>query len=304
MTQAYVEAGFDKIHLDASMACADDGALEEYEMAARAGELCAVAEAARGDRDVVYVVGTEVPIPGGETGWLDALAVTRPEAARRTLELHRDAFAARGLGDAIERVVAIVVQPGVDMGNSQVFAFDKAKASKLSAAVLDIPGIVYEAHSTDYQSESALAELVASHFPILKVGPALTFAYREAVVAMAAIENLMRFPLSSRIVEVLREAMDANDAYWRDYIAADDLRELMKIYGLSDRLRYYWPDPRVEAALATLTKNVNSVPIPLGLISQFIGGMPLRQPSETFARRAIRVKVGAVAETYRRACRG
>jgi D-tagatose-1,6-bisphosphate aldolase subunit GatZ/KbaZ len=190
------------------------------------------------------------------------------------------------------------------MGNSQVFAFEKAKAGALSAAVLNLPGVVYEAHSTDYQTESALAELVAAHFPILKVGPALTFAYREAVVAMAAIEDRMNFPVPSRIVEVLREAMDANDVYWRAYIAADDQRELMKIYGLSDRVRYYWPDPKVEAALATLTANVNSVNVPLGLISQFIGAMPPPDPVETFARRAVRAKAGAVVATYRRACRG
>src|SRR5579863_279504 len=44
MVRAYVEAGFDKIHLDASMACADDLALSEDAMAERAAELCAVAE--------------------------------------------------------------------------------------------------------------------------------------------------------------------------------------------------------------------------------------------------------------------
>ena len=111
MVRAYVEAGFDKIHLDASMACADDRALSEEAMAERAAELCAVAEAVRGSREIVYVVGTEVPIPGGETETLDALAVTRPEAAARTLDLHRAAFARRGVGAAIERVSALSCSP-------------------------------------------------------------------------------------------------------------------------------------------------------------------------------------------------
>ena len=189
MVRAYVEAGFDKIHLDASMACADDRALGEAEMAERAALLCAAAESARGRREIVYIIGTEVPIPGGETEALDALAVTRPEAALRTFERHRAAFASHGLDRAIGDVVGLVVQPGVDMGNTQVFYFDKAKAGALSAAALAVPGIVFEAHSTDFQTEAALTDLVASHFAILKVGPSLTFAFREAVVAMAAIEE-------------------------------------------------------------------------------------------------------------------
>ena len=129
MVRAYVEAGFDKIHLDASMACADDRALGEAEMAERAALLCAAAESARGRREIVYIIGTEVPIPGGETEALDALAVTPPEAALRTFELSslgiREPTA---LGEAMGDVVGLVVQPGVDMGNTQVFGFDKAKA--------------------------------------------------------------------------------------------------------------------------------------------------------------------------------
>ena len=80
MVRAYVEAGFSKIHLDASMACADDVNLAEDLMAARAAELCAVAEAAA-TTPLTYVIGTEVPIPGGETAALDTLAVTSPDAA-------------------------------------------------------------------------------------------------------------------------------------------------------------------------------------------------------------------------------
>ncbi len=97
MVRAYVEAGFSKIHLDTSMACADDRALSEAAIAERAANLCAIAEEASAGGDLVYVIGTEVPIPGGETEALDSLAVTPPEAARRTFELHHAAFAAKGI---------------------------------------------------------------------------------------------------------------------------------------------------------------------------------------------------------------
>lgn len=171
MMKAYVEAGYEKIHIDASMACGDEATVSEQIIAERGAGLCAVAEAAGRGGERVYVIGTEVPIPGGETEALDALAVTPPQAARRTFDLHRRAFAALGIEAAMQRVVALVVQPGVDMGNSQVFGYDRVPAAALSAAVQDIPGLVYEAHSTDFQSETALGDLVDSHFAILKVGP-------------------------------------------------------------------------------------------------------------------------------------
>ncbi len=302
MVKAYAEAGFEKIHLDASMACADDGRLTEDEIASRGAELCAAAEGAavaRGGR--VYVIGTEVPIPGGELKALDALAVTQPEAARRTYELHREAFAARGVAEAMERVVALVVQPGVDMGNSQVFVYDKAKAAALSAAVADIPGVVYEAHSTDFQPESALADLVTTHFAILKVGPALTFAFREAVFALAEIEARLEPAEPSRVVETLERAMDADPRHWRPYVASDGAERLIRLYGLSDRIRYYWPSPEARAALRRLVANVDAAGPPPGLVSQFAGDMLMSRREPSLSKRLIAAKVGAVVAAYRRA---
>ena len=150
----------------------------------------------------------------------------------------------------MDRVVALVVQPGVDMGNTQVFGYDKAKAAALSAAVADIPGVVYEAHSTDFQSEAALADLVATHFPILKVGPSLTFAFREAVFALAAIEERCS---PGRTLADRRDARAGDGRqpeHWRDYVAADGDERLTGSIGLSDRIRYYWPEPASQAALS------------------------------------------------------
>ena len=300
MVRAYVEAGFSKIYLDTSMACADDRGLSEATIAARAADLCAVAEETPAGGDLVYVIGTEVPIPGGETEALDSLAVTRPEAARRTFELHRAAFAAGGIDAAMAKVIALVVQPGVDMGNTQVFAYDAAKAATLSAAVLEVPGVVYEAHSTDFQTEAALASLVATHFAILKVGPALTFAFRESVVAMAAIEERLLASGRSDVLAALEQAMNDNPVHWRGYVAADDQERLGKLFGLSDRIRYYWPDPRIRAAVKTLMRNIDASTVPPGLVSQIVGEM-LPDGEAPLSRRIIEAKVGAVVAKYRRA---
>jgi len=298
MVAAYVAAGFSKIHLDASMACADDGALSDALMAARAADLCAVAEAA--GAAPVYVIGTEVPVPGGETTGSGPLALTTPQAARRTLDLHRNAFAARGLDAALARVIGLVVQPGVDFANDAIHAYDPPLAAALAAAAPALDGPLYEAHSTDYQSAEALAALVGDHFAILKVGPELTFAYRQAVMALERLEGLMGLTPSG-LTNALLAAMRARPADWRAHVAAGAREEAMMLYGLSDRLRYYWPVPEVQAAQARLFAALRAARPEPGLVAQVTGGLVADIPPETLPETVIDRMVGAVVVRYRTA---
>ena len=300
LVSSYVEAGFNKIHLDASMACADDNMLSEAEMAARAAQLCAVAEKSANGAELLYVIGTEVPVPGGETENLTGLAVTNADAALHTFELHREAFKKLGLNAAIEQVIGIVVQPGVDFGNSQVFPFDRPKAAGLTACLNQIPTAVFEAHSTDYQTARALRELVSANFAILKVGPELTAAYREAVVAMACIEERLPLPVKSDIMAVIAKVMNDDPKYWRGYIADDQRAELSKIFGLSDRIRYYWPNADIQAALKALCSNIDGASNEVGLIAQF-ASLP-EQRTLPLSQEIIQAKVGAVVRKYQAAC--
>ena len=134
-----VLAGYEKLHLDASMSCADDpggaGALLAEETAtARTVELCRAAEEAARSRDgsagAVYVIGTEVPAPGGERAGDAGPRVTRGDAVARMLQATGGAFAAAGLDAAWERVVAVVAQPGVEFGDHAVCAYDPARCGR------------------------------------------------------------------------------------------------------------------------------------------------------------------------------
>jgi D-tagatose-bisphosphate aldolase class II non-catalytic subunit len=301
MVKAYVEAGFSKIHLDASMACADDGNLTEDQMAERAAELCAVAEQASTE-PLAYVIGTEVPTPGGETDALDAIAVTKPAAVQRTYELHEAAFKKRDLNDALARVIALVVQPGVDFDNTTVTPYNSKRAAFLSATFANLHGAAFEAHSTDYQPESCLANLVADHFAILKVGPELTFAYREAVFAMAAIEDQLELPNRSNIVAVIDDAMNSDDRNWRPYVPAGGQQRALKLFGLSDRVRYYWPNASIGVALTLLQQNINAAAVPTGMIQQFASLECLAEPHLSLSQRIIDSKIGAVVRKYQSAC--
>ena len=131
--------------------------------------------------------------------------------------------------------------------------------------------MIYEAHSTDYQPAEALRNLVRDHFAILKVGPALTFAFREGVFALAMIENeLFSTDSSSNLMEILDAVMVQHPEHWRKYYHGNEAEQAFKRkYSLSDRVRYYWSDPQIQFALEKLLSHLNQKPIPFSLLSQF-----------------------------------
>ncbi len=307
MVRAYVAAGFRKIHADCSMSCADDPVpLPEEEIAERAARLVAVAESAwaeAGGEPPVYVIGTEVPVPGGAKGDLAELEVTSPEAAMDTIRAHRRIFTAHGLDAAWPRVIAAVVQPGVEFDHHQVVDYDPARAAGLSRAIAAAPQILFEAHSTDYQTPRALAALVRDHFAILKVGPAVTFALREALWALEAVEaEWIPEPRRSRVREVVLERMQAAPGHWRKYYAsAGPALRFDLQYSLSDRIRYYWTDPAVVRACEALFDNLREDPPPMPLVSQHLplAFAALRNAGEAMSpERLALAHIGAVLDGY------
>ena len=276
LIRAYVAAGFEKIHLDCSMSCADDPVpLPDEIVAERSALLARIAETTAANAGLpppVYVIGTEVPTPGGEASLDAGLQVTTPQAAAKTLEIHARAFSTPDLAAAWQRVIAMVVQPGVDFDHSDVHHYDPSAAQELSRFLEAQSRIVFEAHSTDYQTEESLHALVRDHFAILKVGPAATFAYREALFALAAMEDeLVPQAERSNLVVVLDAAMLRNPKNWQNHYQGDahQLRLLRK-YALSDRCRYYWGDAAVQAAVDTLIANLRRHAPPKMLVSQVL----------------------------------
>lgn len=307
MVQAYAEAGFTKLHLDASMACADDPpVVPDTVIAERAARLCAAAERVA-PGSCVYVVGTEVPVPGGAAESLDHLQVTTPASARRTLDLHRTAWTARGLDAAWPRVIALVVQPGVEFDHTRIIDYRPEAAQALSACLPDLGAHVFEAHSTDYQTPAALARLVRDGFAILKVGPGLTFALREALYALELIERELLPPaLCSQLrLSVERDMLLAPDDWARYYAGDAPQQQVLRAFSYSDRVRYYWGKPAIAAAQARLLANLEGRAMPENLVSQYLPQQydAHRQGLITLAARALLLdKVQAALRPYARAC--
>ena len=277
LIDAYVCAGFTKIHLDTSMACGGDPErLSDSVVAQRAARLCAVAEAAAvraGFRSrPVYVIGTEVPVPGGASETLNTVEVTRTKAALETVSVHREAWRARNLDTAWDRVIALVVQPGVEFDHTKVIDYRPALATGLSQVLTQLPGMVFEAHSTDYQTAESLRALVRDGFAILKVGPGVTFALREALYALSDIEaELLPAAQRADLPAVVEAAMLERPANWDRYYHGDEAqRRLLRAYSYSDRVRYYWADPQVDAAAQKLLRNLTATTIPENLLSRYL----------------------------------
>ena len=298
MIRDYVRAWFLKIHLDCSMRLADDpaGVLDVETSTSRVARLAKVAEE-YGDGNLRYVIGTEVPIPGGARQHEGTIEVTKVKDVQHSIEMTRKAFLGAGLAATLGRVIAVVVQPGVEFGDDFILPYQPEAAKELSRFI-EPSSMIYEAHSTDYQSREALKNLVRDHFAILKVGPRLTFAFREAAFALAMMEKELR-PAGERseLIETVEETMSENPIYWSDYYQGSESELAIKRkFSLSDRIRYYWVRPKIQAALERLLKNLGEQPLPYSLLSQYVGETNLN------ASQVILWKVINVLDDYLAAC--
>lgn len=285
LVREFVSAGFTKIHLDTSMHLADDEGNAEFDtatIAERGAVLCETAQTAFNELkkinpdaiEPVYVVGSEVPIPGGAREE-EGIRVTRASDFEETVRCFREAFFKRGLRDAWRNVIAVVVQPGVEFGNESIHEYDRTAAKELTAALKKYPDLVFEGHSTDYQTAKALKEMVEDGIAVLKVGPALTFALREGLFALNHIENELfgndPDTIRSGFIDTLVKAMLKNPENWmRHYHGDENKINLSMKYSFSDRCRYYLPCKEVKESIDVLMKNLNSIEIPLTLISEYM----------------------------------
>ena len=314
----YVKAGYRKIHLDTSMFCLDDTGdrskpLSSDIVASRTISLCKVAEETckkyfTHDPDLFYIIGTEVPVPGGARSKEEAVNATDSNDVTATIDVFKKHFREAGMSGAWNRVKALVVQPGVEFGDDQVFSY-KRTSHELSKQILKYKGLIYEAHSTDYQSEDCLKALVEDHFGILKVGPWLTFSYRESLFALEAMELEIlgkNHPDLSNLSTTLERIMINNPKYWEPYYHGDENEKSFKRkFSFSDRSRYYWPNSEVEDAKKKLYANLTKNRIPLSLLSQFMpeefyhvsaGHIPVHPQDLVYSH------IRRVAGIYARAC--
>ncbi|BBJ28188.1 class II D-tagatose-bisphosphate aldolase, non-catalytic subunit [Athalassotoga saccharophila] len=267
----FVKNGFGKIHLDCSMPLKGDNDFSTTLVADREAELCAVAEETYekyGGNKPVYVVGTEVPAPGGSVQ--EVPEVTSVAELDETIEELQSAFSRFGLKNAWDRVIAIVVRLGIGFGD-EISEYESEKTKSLCAHLNRYyPSLYFEAHSTDYQTAGSLKQMVKDGIKILKVGPALTDAYRRAIFSLNFIEReFIDEEKQSRLIEKVLKVMNEYPKYWQDYYKGNGNKlRLDQMYSYFDRIRYYWPFEEVEKSTNRLIENLKD--IPMSLIRQYL----------------------------------
>lgn len=278
----YARAGFTKIHLDTSMKVADDpeGLLSTETIARRGAALYKAAikgyEELKAEKPSamrpVFVIGSEVPIPGGAQEAEDSLAVTKPEDFKNTVATYRKVFAEEGVADGMNDVIAVVVQPGVEFGDDQVFLYNSDAATNLCDALKEYPEVCFEGHSTDYQSKECLKSMVRDGIAILKVGPALTYGLREALFSLSMMEKeLVPADERANFIETLEKVMLDNPDNWKKHYHGDEQQlALARKYSFSDRCRYYIGQPEVVDSMNKLFDNLNKYTIPMNMLHQYM----------------------------------
>jgi len=279
LVTAYTLAGFTKIHLDTSMRVASDdqnAPLDVRVCARRGARLAACVFKAYEQRlaldpdalKPVLVIGSEVPIPGGSQVHEDFVAPTDPKEFRLQYNVFKEEFEKAGV--PFDDVAAFVVQPGVEFGDDFVCQYNRANAASLTAALEDYRPLVFEGHSTDYQTRSSLTRMVEDGIRILKVGPELTFALREALFLAEEAEKILVTDEAARsnLKETILQEMDHSDKYWKKYYTGTPEEiAYKKLFSYSDRCRYYLPAESIENSIAKLLGNLGQVPV--ALVSQY-----------------------------------
>ena len=283
LVKLFVEAGYKKIHLDTSMRLADDdpnAPLTDETVARRGARLYQACEDSYqellkknpDEKRPVFIIGSEVPIPGGAQEQEDSISVTKPDAVEATLAEYKKQFSKLSDPNAMDNVIAIVVQPGVEFGDDEVFAYNRENAKELAERIRKLDGIVMEGHSTDYQPPECLKQMVEDGVGILKVGPALTFALRDGLFALSHMEKTL-IPEGKRadFPELLEKKMLEDDSKWKKYYQGTEEEVAIKRrYSLSDRCRYYLADQELKDAIEKLLSNLDSAEIPTGLLYQYL----------------------------------
>ena len=311
-----VLAGYTKIHLDTSMFLASDDTskkLSDETIARRGAELYKTCEESFIERrkefpnsiHPVYVIGSEVPIPGGEYEEKTTLEVTNPIDFENTINTYDKIFKENGFEDAWSNIIAVVVQPGVEFSNEDIHDYNRNDSKELCKKLKEYPHLVFEGHSTDFQFKEKLKEMVEDGIAILKVGPAVTYALREGLFSLSLMEKELIKDENERanFIELLEKIMLDNPKDWEKYYQGNELeQQLQRKYSFSDRCRYYMARNDINCTIKRLFENIDLQSIPLGMIKQYLPQAYISLRTNQISKNAknlVKSNIDTVLENYK-----
>ncbi len=245
----YLNENFSKIHIDTSIKCKNDKYINSKIVFNRTNRILNDFSIKKKIKDRFIVVGTEVPLAGSG----DNKKIIRTSIKQIETEFFnfKEIFQRLNLK---KMFFGLVIEPGMKYKHYTItkpnfYNFrNKKNISKKN-------NFVYEAHSTDYQSQKILRQLVKNNFKFLKVGPELTFNYARSLFFMENIEKKKNKIKNSNIKETIFSTMLKNKKYWNGYYTKK--KPGLFLNSKLDRMRYYFDTKEVKNSVLTLKKNIN-----------------------------------------------
>jgi D-tagatose-1,6-bisphosphate aldolase subunit GatZ/KbaZ len=144
-------------------------------------------------------------------------------------------------------------------------------------------------------------------FAILKVGPALTYAMRQALFALATIEDIcVPGAQRSNLARIVESAMIAQPGFWKShYKGSEEEQRRLRISSYNDRIRYYWLVPQVKHAVKTLVSNLEQRTIPETLLSDYLPHQYEKVRADLLAKHPVALildKITDALKPYELAC--
>jgi len=253
LIENFLKEEFCKIHIDTSIKCKDDKYINNEIIFDRTSKILSHPKIKKKIKNKFIIIGTEVPLSG--SGDTEKVVVTKQKQIEDEVRKFRDILKSLKIKN---KLFGLVVEPGMKYNHSSILkpnlsSFSKKK--KLSKK----NNFVYEAHSTDYQSQLILKKLVKNNFKFLKVGPELTYNYSRSLFLMHNIEKKIYKKNDSNIKNILIASMKKKNKYWKNYYEKKNPKLL--IHSKLDRMRYYFNIKSVESSVKILKKNINQLNI-------------------------------------------
>ncbi len=244
----YLKQNFCKIHVDTSIKCRDDKYIDSDIIFERTSDILNNPSIKKKIKDKFLIVGTEVPLSG--SGDDKKIVKTNKK------QIETEVFKFKQILDKLSlknKSFGLVIEPGMKYMH---FSITKPNFSDFSNKknISKKNKFVYEAHSTDYQPEKILKQLVKNNFKFLKVGPELTYNYSKSLFFMENVEKKNKLK-SSKIKKVIFSSMLKNPKYWKSYYETKNPKLLLN--SKLDRMRYYFDTKPVINSIKNLKKNIN-----------------------------------------------
>lgn len=247
----FLRQNYCKIHIDTSIKCRDDKQINNKMIFNRSKEILKTPIIKKRLKDKFLIIGSEVPLSG--SGDVNKLTVTSKEQIKGECNQFKKVLKDLKLKN---KKFGLVIEPGMKYMHSKVVVPKFKKFFEIKKISKD-ENFVFEAHSTDFQSQQILTKLVQNNFKFLKVGPELTLNYSKAIFFMHQIEKKFYKKKHSNIRKVILKSMINNPKYWKDYYKKKNENHFLN--SKLDRMRYYLHVNSVSKSINLLKKNINNI---------------------------------------------